>query len=151
MVLAMTRPYPHSKTGVYWLRKVVPPPLRACLGKTELKESLRTKDPREAKAKAPAVLARFDALLAAARAGGNNLSQRDIEALCGEWYRAECAEYGDDPGSPEGWDESLSLLGDRLEDVDPDYDGSWERRLFLTPGDRAEAAALLTAHGHLAD
>ncbi len=33
MALAMSRPYKHPKTGIYWLRKVVPEPLRAIVGK----------------------------------------------------------------------------------------------------------------------
>jgi hypothetical protein len=71
MALAMTRPYKHSKTGVYWLRKVVPEVLRAAIGKRELVQSLGTKDPKEARAKAPAVIAAFEAVLEAARAGGD--------------------------------------------------------------------------------
>lgn len=53
MVLPMARPYPHPKTGVYWLRKAVPAPLRAAVGKREMVQSLGTKDAREARAKAP--------------------------------------------------------------------------------------------------
>jgi hypothetical protein len=53
MPLAMTRPYPHPRTGVYWLRKVVPTNLRAAVGKRELVQSLGTKSPREAREKAP--------------------------------------------------------------------------------------------------
>jgi hypothetical protein len=62
MPLAMTRPYPHPRTGVYWLRKVVPTNLRAAVGKRELVQSLGTKSPREAREKAPQVLTRFDAI-----------------------------------------------------------------------------------------
>jgi hypothetical protein len=36
-------------TGIYWFRKRVPKELRALLGKTEVKQSLGTRDPSEAK------------------------------------------------------------------------------------------------------
>jgi integrase len=48
MVLGMSRPWKHPKTGVYWFRKVVPEALRGLVGKVEIRRSLRTKDPREA-------------------------------------------------------------------------------------------------------
>ncbi len=63
MSLNMTRPYAHPKTGTYWVRKVVPEALRARVGKRELVRSLGTKDPREARRKAPTVLAEFDPAL----------------------------------------------------------------------------------------
>jgi hypothetical protein len=45
----MTRPYRHPKTGMYWVRKVVPQELRPLIGQGELKRSLRTKAPHEAR------------------------------------------------------------------------------------------------------
>lgn len=67
MVLALSRPQKHPKTGVYRSRKVVPQELRGIVGKTELIESLGTKYAAEVRAKHPAVLVRFDAIIAAAR------------------------------------------------------------------------------------
>lgn len=49
MVLAMSRPTKHPKSGVYQFRRAVPDRLRPLLGKTEVKRSLGTKDPQEAK------------------------------------------------------------------------------------------------------
>jgi hypothetical protein len=49
MVLAMSRPWKHPKTGIYWLRKGVPDDLRAAVGKREEKFSLKTRNPDEAK------------------------------------------------------------------------------------------------------
>src|SRR5688572_24979829 len=49
MVLAMSRPFQHPKTGVFWLRKRVPTDLVSVLGKVEERYSLRTRDPSEAK------------------------------------------------------------------------------------------------------
>jgi hypothetical protein len=97
MSLMMTRPYAHSKTGMYWLRKVVPADLRERVGKHELVRSLGTKNPKEARRRAPTVLAQFDAILTAARVGSERLTLKDVTALAGEWYRTAVAEWGDDP------------------------------------------------------
>jgi integrase len=151
MALTMIRPYRHPKTGVYWLRKAVPAPLRAAVGKRELTRSLGTKDPREAKSKAGPVVETFEAIIAAARAGGGNLSQRDFQALCGEWYRSQCEVFGDDPGETEVWDLYMSLQAEQLEDFEAWEDQDQHRRIFLRPADRTEARTLLEAHGHLAE
>ena len=150
----MTRPFAHRKTGVYWVRKVVPADLRLLVGKRELTASLGTKDIREAKAKAGLVIARFEAVIASARAGGSRLTQRDIEALCGVWYQTECDAFGDDPGQPEAWDLYTEVLSDRVQDFeDPEghHGIPLENRLRLKQEDRAEARAWLRNHGHVAD
>jgi len=46
----MAQPYKHSTTGIWQLRRKVPPDLRESLG-LEYKRSLGTRDPAEAKAK----------------------------------------------------------------------------------------------------
>ena len=50
MALAMTRSWKHQKTGMYWLRRRAPDDLLDVLGKAEVKKSLQTKNPVEAKA-----------------------------------------------------------------------------------------------------
>jgi hypothetical protein len=150
MALAMIRPYKHPKTGVYWLRKVVPEPLRSIVGKRELVKSLGTKDPREAKGRAGPVGERFEAIIAAAQIGGDRLTQRGIDALCGEWYRAESATWGDDPVTFGDVDIYESLLHDQVQDAEDDADAEYTA-IRLTPQDRNEARALLAAHGYLAD
>lgn len=64
----MTRPTKHPKTGVYRIRMRVPQDLRAALGTGERIVTLRTKDPKEAAAKAPAAVAKLKAEFNAARA-----------------------------------------------------------------------------------
>ena len=148
----MTRPFPHSKTGVFWVRKVVPSNLRAFVGRRELKESLGTKDIREAKAKGALVIARFEALINSARAGGSQLSQRDIEAIRGEWYRAECEAHGDNPGRPDEWEiyeENLIGRLQQFEDEASEDTVPLEDRIILRSNDRAEATNLLRSHGHV--
>jgi hypothetical protein len=45
MVLAMTRPWPHPKTRVFWFRKRLPESLRKVLNKREEKFTLETMPP----------------------------------------------------------------------------------------------------------
>lgn len=148
----MTRPTPHPKTGVYRLRKAVPPPLRSAIGKRELIVSLRTKDPGEARRRAPDELRKLEERLAAARASASAparpLALREIAALCGEWYRAEVAEYENDPGDPEGWEASDDLLLDRLQ-----RDPETGEPIGFAPGeaDLAEARRFLAERGIAAD
>ena|SRR5208283_255230 len=118
MALAMTRPYQHPKTGVYWVRKVVPAPLRPIVGKRELVASLGTKDPADAKVKAAPVIQRFESIIAAARNGGSRLTPDDLEGICQQWYRAALAEWWEKPGQPSEWATYRDLLDDQIEHFD---------------------------------
>jgi integrase len=69
MALSMARPFKHPDTGMYWLRKRVPDDLRAVLGKREVKQTLGTKNPAEAKRLHAAALAAIEAEWAALRRG----------------------------------------------------------------------------------
>ena len=60
MTLAMTRPWKHPKTGIFWLRKRVPKDLLLTLGKNEEKRSLATRDPIEAKRRLAQLLVELD-------------------------------------------------------------------------------------------
>jgi hypothetical protein len=69
MVLSMSRPWKHPKTGMYWFRRAVPEALRAIVGKTEVRRTLQTKDPRTAALRHPQVAAKVAAELGNARMG----------------------------------------------------------------------------------
>ena len=113
MVLAMTRPYQHSKTGTYWIRKAVPAALRATVGKRELKVSLRTKDPATARGLAPAALDKFNLILTdASEQASGQISLRQIDAVMGQWYRAEAAKWADNPGSLRHWEDVASYYSE---------------------------------------
>jgi hypothetical protein len=106
MVLPMTRPYQHPRTGVYWLRKVIPAPLCPIVGKRELKASLGTKDPAGARDRAPAVLERFNAIIGSAQARQRgeapSLTARAMWRRCeGDWSPDENLSRFPDP-SPVG-------------------------------------------------
>lgn len=88
----MMRPTKHPRSGTYRLRLAIPEHLRdttQCLYgcRAELIENLHTKDPREAKQRAPDADARLRAKLAAAEAAlrGDkaSLTDRQVAALAG--------------------------------------------------------------------
>ncbi len=72
-------PQKRPEDGVYKIRQVIPPALRPFVEghKGELKRSLETKDPQEAKAKAVEVNLELQAILAAAR---NKLALQESKA-----------------------------------------------------------------------
>lgn len=153
MVLAMASPYPHQKTRTYWLRKVVPQPLRAIVGKRELTATLGTKDPAEARRKAPAVMERFNAIIESAKAQHQgrapSLSVRELDAILGGIVRKQIAQHADNPEDVEFWGEFADAYKDRFE---PEDEGPGARR-FFSPDNHAreEVAALLEAEGITAD
>lgn len=120
MVLAMPSPFKHPKTGVYWFRQRVPADIRAVAkGKTayihigartapytigaELKVSLGTKDPAEAKDRASNVEGQFRSLWDTFRGGQTKLSFKNVTALSGELYEATVRRHEENPGPPEAW------------------------------------------------
>ncbi|MEC9401130.1 MAG: DUF6538 domain-containing protein, partial [Pseudomonadota bacterium] len=103
MVLSMSRPWKHPKTGVYWYRKVVPKALRPTVGKTEFRRSLNTKDPAEAKRAFVDVAAEVERFLAAHSNPPISLTQKQLIALSGVLYRETVDRMSEEPGSPETW------------------------------------------------
>ncbi|MFZ5738570.1 MAG: DUF6538 domain-containing protein [Pseudomonadota bacterium] len=68
-----------------------------------IKVSLRSHDPREAKARQAKALAYLDDMWRALRAGPQRLNNRQVVALAGEWYRAAKATWENDPGRATLW------------------------------------------------
>lgn len=94
MALRMARPS-RKKNGIYQCRIVVPQELRQIVGRRELKQSLETRDPREAKVRFGPVYAKFNALLENARkrlAGEDSLTSKDIAILADRWLRTKLEE-----------------------------------------------------------
>ncbi len=153
MALPMARPYRHPKTGIYWLRKVVPMPLRAAVGQGELKASLHTRDATEAKSASRAVADRFDAILASARAKLDgttaSLTLREITAAVGVAYRLEAGRWADDPGEAAHWDQAAEVWGSYFQPDDDDEHGP--RRFVADTVILGIADDLLRAQGILAD
>jgi integrase len=115
-VSLMPQPWKHPKLGTYYFRKVVPEPLRATLGRTEIRIPLiaegatqATKNAAQAKllyADADAA-ARADAMIAAAKGDAIRLTHQQVVALAGEWFRRELKEREAEPGDFDSIDHEL--------------------------------------------
>lgn len=108
MVLAMSRPTKHTKTGVYYFRKAVPEDLRSLVGKREEKISLGTKNPADAKLAHARIAEEVEARWKALRSQPEPLTQKQVVALSGEVYREWIALFTDNPGGSDVWS---ALLG----------------------------------------
>lgn len=87
----MATPYKDPKSGIYYVRVVVPAEVRHIIGKREFKKSLRTKDSREAKLRAiePTQDAYTQIELARAKLSGTSnveLTPRDCAVIAQRWY-----------------------------------------------------------------
>ena len=139
--LTMTRPTKHPKTGVYRLRKQIPAPLRDVAAKLfgvrgELITSLGTKDPDEARQRAPIEIARLEVRMAAIRAASkagtiSPLTAKQVQALAGQFYAEEAAKWEDNPGPPAYWEEALWKIHDQAEYVDLIPERSGDRPVEL--------------------
>jgi integrase len=113
MALAMTRPWRHPATSIFWLRKRVPDDLRPLLGRTEEKRSLGTRDPLEAKRRLAAALLELEQRWENLRAGPRSLTEREAHQIAARFHDAHLAEFQDNPSDAGDhvWDVSL---GDTL-------------------------------------
>ena len=109
MVLRMTRPHKRLDSSFLSYRKRVPDDLRAIVGKREIKISLRTRDPAEAKIAHAKVAAEIEARWAQLRRGVISVSQKQAVAMAGEIYRELVAAHEENPGEPGDWKGSLLI------------------------------------------
>ncbi|MBJ6128372.1 site-specific integrase [Microvirga splendida] len=103
MVLLMSRPFKHPKTGIFWLRKRVPKDLVPILGKAEVSRSLETRDPAEAKTRHLQILSELEAQWANLRAGPQTLALEDIRELSSFAHDRWLAVYRDTPEEQKSW------------------------------------------------
>ena len=97
MVLNMSRPWKHPKTGVYWLRKRVPRDIATRVGRNLVTKTLGTRDPEEAKARFVAALAELEAEWANLRRGERPITDREAHLLSQRVHDAWLREFGDNP------------------------------------------------------
>jgi integrase len=116
MALAMSRPWKHPKTGVYWLRKRIPDDLRPILGKLEEKRSLKTRDPAEAKRLHLEALVELEARWSNLRAGPKSLTEREAHELAVTVYDRWLEVHHDNPSEQGFWQLDL---GDKLWSLPP--------------------------------
>ncbi|WP_336486473.1 DUF6538 domain-containing protein [Methylobacterium nigriterrae] len=69
----------------------------------DIRTSLRTRDPQEAKARQAVAVAYLESVWEAIRKGPKRLTHKETLALAGEVYRAWADTFEDDPGPPERW------------------------------------------------
>jgi ABC-type glutathione transport system ATPase component len=103
MPLAMSRPWKHPNSGVYWLRKGVPEDLRALVGKREEKRSLQTRDPVEAKRRHAEALAEIEERWANLRAGPKALTEREAHHLAAVVHDRWLQQHADNPSQQTAW------------------------------------------------
>lgn len=77
--------------------------VEARVGQGEVYFSLRSRDPATAKARQGIVHDYLQRLWASLRIGPRQLTQREVAALAGEWYRSELREWEDQPGPASVW------------------------------------------------
>jgi hypothetical protein len=119
-----------SKSGAYTARKGIPKDVqdeyeRLYGHRWEAKLTLpATLKPAEAKARYGEWLTdietRIDTIRTRRNGNGQKLSEKQVRALAGEWYRQFIAEREDNPGSPERWRQNFWALIERLEEHAPE-------------------------------
>ncbi|MEO3389024.1 DUF6538 domain-containing protein [Mesorhizobium sp. CAU 1741] len=121
MVLSMSRPSKHPRTGVYWLRKRVPADLVETLGKKEVTKSLDTRDPDEAKRRHSQLLSDLEAQWDNLRKGSRTISDREAHLLATKVGSRWFWNFRENPSSQFLWHTNL-------------YEGLW--RNLNSPGFR---------------
>ncbi|MGY4233014.1 integrase [Bradyrhizobium sp. USDA 4449] len=128
MLLRMASPIRRDGSSVHYLRKRVPSDLidkavglvlhvpvgdaaaAVQVGRNgTIKLSLRTHDPREAKARQAKALAYLDDMWRSLRDGPRRLSHKQVIALAGDFRRRALARFDEEPGSAGVWARLLEL------------------------------------------
>ena len=103
MTLTMARPWKHPKTGLYWLRKRVPDALRAKVGRREIRRSLGTRDPAEAKLRQAQALAALETQWQNLRAGPQKLTEQQAHELARSVHDRWLEMHKDNPSEQTVW------------------------------------------------
>ena len=109
-----------SRTGIYYHRRAVPAELRKVVGKREIKRSLKTKNPKEAKRLNQEVGPEVDRILQSAQDSVDGLPLLDdaqAEALAARWLHKALQEDVEDRALATGGDKDADHLSDFLGDV----------------------------------
>src|SRR3546814_12083754 len=89
----MAAPWRHPKTGTFYFRRAVPEALRATIGVREIKVSLHTRNPSEAKQRFVPEAARCEALFA--KASADQMTPARAQQLAEAWRRRIRAADGE--------------------------------------------------------
>jgi hypothetical protein len=110
MTLTMARPWKHPKTGLYWLRKRVPDALRGKLGRREIRRSLGTRDPAEAKLRHAQALAALETQWQNLRVGPRKLTERQAHEMARMVHDRWLEMHMDNPSDQTVWPVELGDL-----------------------------------------
>jgi uncharacterized protein DUF6538 len=130
MSLAMSRPWKHPKSGVYWVRKRVPDDLLKLVGKREEKRSLQTRDPGEAKRRHAEALVEIEGRWANLRAGPKALTEREAHLMAMTVHDRWLRQHQENPSQQTAWNVDLAdrlfasprrLKSYDIADPDPDF------------------------------
>ena len=129
MVLAMSRPFKHPRTGVYWFRRRVPTDLVERVGRKEVTRSLGTRDATEAKQRYAEVLSEYEVQWTNLRAGPRALTEREAHAVATRIFRNWLSIYRDNPSDQLWWHPELfdRLWSAPLPEQEPTADEPGER------------------------
>jgi hypothetical protein len=108
MPLAMSRPWKHPNSGLYWLRKGVPEDLRALVGKREEKRSLQTRDPTEAKRRHAEALAEIELRWANLRTGPKALTEIEAHQMAATIHDRWLQHHQNNPSDQTSWRTDLA-------------------------------------------
>lgn len=111
---------------------------------TEVKVSLRTSDPSEAKARQGVIAAYLEGVWRSLRTGPITLSHKQTVALAGEVYRDWVASLEEEPGNPEMWDRVLA-------DNKAAVEGEFGIAALMIPGPEKLRRSLESRFGPFAD
>lgn len=131
-------PFRHPETGMFYFRRKVPARIVRAIGKSWIKKSLGTKDPREAKALFAKEAARVEELFRNAETLVS-LTFQQVTALAAEWYAERLKADEQEPGNADDLSTVLSDLS-----LDPSY-----AQKVATVGDHV--SAILEAKGLVVD
>jgi hypothetical protein len=147
-----------TSSGLWTSRKVIPSDVRAAYGKREEKPTWPvTLTASQARSVFLDWLAEVEAKIERLRSApvlipSQVLSQRQIRALAGRWYREMLAQHGDHPGDASGWEVARDeLIPEKTEEewrrgvlgLDAGEEARFEASRFV----RREHAALIEAEG----
>jgi uncharacterized protein DUF6538 len=103
MTLTMARPWKHPKTGFYWLRKRVPDALRTKLGRREVRRSLGTRDPSEAKLRHAQALISLETQWQNLRAGPRKLTEQQAHEMARSVHDRWLDMHKENPSEQRDW------------------------------------------------
>jgi hypothetical protein len=146
MAFRMQTPWKNPRSDKLWFRRRVPAHLVAFMGRREIKFSLGTADPELARIRFQEENAKLERMWHEHLNGRQyvKLSQRQISALAGEFYREMVFRHRDDPGKPLDWELVLKRDREKIAKRFPLQGRAFHMRLTFG----AEAGSFLERKGY---